>query len=643
METKKNEESDVLRERFELAMERIGEIAGEATVPEIYQPYFRRTAGFILTMEGLYGEIRNGHTENYTLKEWQTLNRSLYLDILPEHYAKSFANPDYALKELGETHSKLLCFLYTELRTMIVSAFEQRLEEIVVLAELFIEVYNAFEGEELPSYREIQQILYWFKSDYSELFLTERLTQQLDPDCDFARKILMKSDLSDLRYLYKYGEYISDNEVKMAEYINQLPEETVACMANVYSEGLRLYFIQSRKELSRKKTVNVRFVIGFERMIRKAVENFRAMGLEPVIYRAASGVRAVGYCGGIPNKQYAYDHRADEALFLDGNYNERRLGVMRTAYEKNKKLAAEFAGPACQEVFGGKPFAPADKESACHFSERQQKLVLEYQNELTQIRNRYINGEETGFTVICFPTPEVGDRFPEIFREVIRINTLDYQKYQKIQQTIIDTLDQGVKVRVLGRGENHTDITVALHELKDPSRETIFENCVADCNIPVGEVFTSPKLAGTNGVLEVTETFLAGLYYKSLPLGEFAIGTNTTAYAVSEKYGIGDQLPVLIAEKMGPHFAVGDTCYSWEEDCPIYNPDGKEVIARENEVSLLRKEDVSKAYFGCHTDITVPYKELGAVRVIKADGSEVSILENGRFVLPGTEELNEPL
>lgn len=56
-----------------------------------------------------------------------------------------------------ETHSRLLCFLYTELRTMIVSAFEQRLEEIVVLAELFIEVYNAFEGEELPSYREIQQ------------------------------------------------------------------------------------------------------------------------------------------------------------------------------------------------------------------------------------------------------------------------------------------------------------------------------------------------------------------------------------------------------------------------------------------------------------------------------------------------------
>ena len=70
-----------------------------------------------------------------------------------------------------------------------------------------------------------------------------------------------------------------------------------------------------------------------------------------------------------------------------------------------------------------------------------------------------------------------------------------------------------MKVHVLGRGANHTDITVALHELKDPAKETIFENCVADCEtFPWGEVFTSPKLEGTNGVLEVTETFLAGLY-----------------------------------------------------------------------------------------------------------------------------------
>ena len=57
-----------------------------------------------------------------------------------------------------------------------------------------------------------------------------------------------------------------------------------------------------------------------------------------------------------------------------------------------------------------------------------------------------------------------------------------------------------------------------LWKLKDPAKETIFENCVADVNIPVGEVFTSPVLEGTNGVLHVTKVFLNGLEYKNLEI-----------------------------------------------------------------------------------------------------------------------------
>ena len=67
------------------------------------------------------------------------------------------------------------------------------------------------------------------------------------------------------------------------------------------------------------------------------------------------------------------------------------------------------------------------------------------------------------------------------------------------------------------------------------------------------------------------------------------------------------------------------------------------MIARDNEKSLLRKTDPGKAYFGCHTDITIPYEELGHIRVIRPDGSIIPIIEEGYFVLPGTEELNEPL
>lgn len=67
---------------------------------------------------------------------------------------------------------------------------------------------------------------------------------------------------------------------------------------------------------------------------------------------------------------------------------------------------------------------------------------------------------------------------------------------------------------------------VQLFPLKDPEKETIFENCVADVNIPVGEVFTSPVLEGTEGTLHVSRVYLNELQYQDLEL-TFADGMVT--------------------------------------------------------------------------------------------------------------------
>ena len=45
---------------------------------------------------------------------------------------------------------------------------------------------------------------------------------------------------------------------------------------------------------------------------------------------------------------------------------------------------------------------------------------------------------------------------------MIRINTLDSDLYSKVQQTMIDALDEGESVHILGSGENRTDLTVQL-------------------------------------------------------------------------------------------------------------------------------------------------------------------------------------
>ena len=673
--------------RYELAIERIENIKGENTVSEKYRDYFRTLADFALLVDKLKEKIENGEYYKFSIEELECWNTHLYDDVLGEHYKTSYANPAFATEKFGIEYGRLLSFLYTELRGVIPYAFEKKTEYLDILFELFIEVYNQFEEEKGPEYEHVRQTIYWYASDYCDVFLADRIKEQIDPEDNFAADLIMNSDFNDVRYLYYYGEYVSENEKRTAMHLNELPLETIQKMADVYTEGYRIGFVNTGKNLSKKATVNIRYTLGFERVIRIAIENFREMGLKPTIYRAGVSVLTkrqhlkIGYYGGIANKQYEYDHKDDQALILDRQFMERKLEVMRTTYEQYKDLARRHAGPACMETFGEEPFTPVSKSEAVKLNDKQKEISLEYDSKSSQIVNSYIPGDERSFTIVAYPVPEIGDQYEEIFDEIIKINTLDAKVYEKVQQTIIDALDQGTSVHILGNNGNHTDLRVQLYKLKDPKKETIFENCVADVNIPVGEVFTSPVLEGTNGVLHVSQVYLNELLYKdlevtfsngmvadyscknfehelenkeyfldnvlyrhpTLPLGEFAIGTNTTAYVAAKKYNIADKMPILIAEKMGPHFAVGDTCYSWAEDIKVYNPNGKEIVARDNSVSIQRKEDVSAAYFHCHTDITIPYEELKSITVECADGKEIEIIRDGIFVLPGTEILNEPL
>ncbi|MBR4083051.1 MAG: aminopeptidase [Lachnospiraceae bacterium] len=686
------EQNEILAERYELAIQRIREIEKEELVNGAISDYFGSVARFLMNIDAYLRFVKDGEVDKASLGELQEWNQRLYGDILPGNYESNFANPAYAVAKLGEEYGPYFAVLAAEMRSAIALAATQKLEELLIRMELFVEVYASCtcewkESGKLPAYETLQQILYWYVSDYSDITEEEKIRTMVVPEIGFETVLLAEADLTDVRYLYHYGEYVSENEIKTAEFMNTLPQETIDLMADTYTEGYRMGFVLGNKDLSKKKTVEIRYSLGFERMMRKAVENFAGMGLKPVIRRTPVGILQggglfkLGAIGGNPNKQYDYDHKDDKALVWDKGMVQRKLEVFKTAFEHCKEEAFLYAGPAVQEVFGETPFEPVSKKEAPALSTEQQKLVVEYRSQAGAIQREYILEEERSFTIIAFPVPEIGENFEEIFRDIIRINTLDYMKYRRLQQVLIDILDQAEYVKIKGMNGNTTDLTIALTELKNPEKETLFENCVADVNIPVGEVFTSPRLKGTKGVLNVSKVYLNELEYQNLtlqfedgmivdyscsnfddeeqnkkyirenvlyhrdtlPIGEFAIGTNTLAYVIARKWGIEDKLPILIAEKMGPHFAVGDTCYSHAEDIKVYNPDGKEIIAKENEVAVLRHSSPQKAYFDCHTDITIPYDELGELTAIRNDGSRMEIIKNGRFVPEECRELNEPL
>ena len=686
----KTEVSD-LRLRYELARDRIREIPDDtAQMKQVYLDFFVEKSKYISYALEVFDGLQDGSVSYSSLSydELESINNELYKDILGSNYDRSYSNPDFAEKKLG-VMGRAFSYISAELQGLPGYIYDGKTECIVYLLELFLEIYLMF-GDDTPKLSDIEKAIYYYAFDYIEFFAYDRMCDSFIPERGTAYQILEDNsfdDPEDVRYLYGYGEYISDTEISLAKHLASMDDEKLDKLSKTFTDGFRRGFDMMNIDFTGKNSVCIRYHIGQERIVKRAMKYFDEMGLKTIIMRYAlnrglrKGVIKQGFEGKSPNMQFEFDHRNDDYLFLDSRYADRRINAAKKSSEKLSEYFTGFAGPAVIESFGEELFSPVVKESAAVYSDEQQALKMKIYGKLGEISNEFLPGDSYSFSIIAFPLPDIGDDFSDIFEETAEINSLDNAKYVKIQQSIIDVLDTSETVHVEGMNDNRTDMTVQMRHLEDPKTQTQFENCTADVNIPLGEVFTSPVLKGTNGVLNVSGAYLNGYFFKDielvfkdgvvtdyscknfddeskgkqyikdnilfshdfLPLGEFAIGTNTLAYSMARKYNILEKLPILIVEKTGPHFAVGDTCYSHAEDHAVFNPDGKEIVSRENDFSLLRDTEPEKAYFNCHTDITIPYNELGRLYAVDSEGNETDIIVNGRFVLPGTEELNKAL
>lgn len=641
---------------------RLFEIEHESEIEEVYARFFKAAASYILSLEKMFVSQQLRTFDN---------NQKVYEPVIKSNYENSYANPEYAVAMLGKDYGQLFSAIYAKLIGLHKSLCEGDITYLCIYAELVVELYGYFCDEPEPSIKDIRACVYSFMHDYSELFNEYNINHSINPACDYYRQLVLNADLTKEDYLYEYGMYIGEDEKKSRALLNTFSDEQIQSMADTYTEGYRIGFEVCNKDISKKKIVQIVYPIGFERVVKAAMDNFSKIGLEAVLTPDSISV----------NRQFDYDHKEDAALWMDKAWVEYNIECYHNSLEKIKDIAPYYGGPAVIEVFGEEPFSPVSKEENAAFSDVQQQLYVHLRSQNSQQLYKYIRGEERSFTIIAYPVSSIGDNYEAIFEQTVKLNTLDYILYRDMQQKIIDVLDTADYVHIEGEGSNKTDLFVKIYDLENPEKETAFENCVADVNIPVGEVFTTPVLMGTTGKLHVSQVYLNGLKYENLeidfrdgmienytctnfeteeanrkfiadnilfhhetlPMGEFAIGTNTTAYKMGRDYNIADKLPILIAEKTGPHFAVGDTCYSYDEDNMTYNPDGKAIVARDNSISYLRKTDISKAYFNCHTDITIPYDELKAITVIHKDETTEDIIRDGRFVVSGTEALNVPL
>src|SRR5690606_7627149 len=132
------DQNEVIKERYDLAMERRREIGSEEDVGVPLRDYVHRVASFLILVDNLSEMIKDGSYSKLTFNELKSINRSLYEDITGDNYNHSYANPTYACERLGNRYGKLLSFLYTELRGTIVYAYEKQLYLHTIYLELFL-------------------------------------------------------------------------------------------------------------------------------------------------------------------------------------------------------------------------------------------------------------------------------------------------------------------------------------------------------------------------------------------------------------------------------------------------------------------------------------------------------------------------
>ena len=604
---------------------------------------------FIKEVKKFYEEVYHTSLESLTLEQLEGFQKKM----------QEFYSSDILTKNASE--EERICNMLSYDILNFYPSFCQKNDESCKRNLLFLDsVLQALSENSSDS---LKKVILKFYSDVA--WVTSKTIQSRILVNNCIRRIIFESNLNTYNYLYSYGYNITKNHMQIVDYFNKLDDlkitEIAECTINSFIRGLNK-MSKGGVDISNKNYICLFFPIGFEKVVKK-------------IFTLLDGKFSVVLSlmdNSDFDKQLSYNLRYDYNFYLTDEYVKNYLACFEEQIKRHSEVLSKCAGAIYIESFGENRFIPKNGLEVFAKDANLAKLNSSFSSKYSVLYTKGIQ-KDTSFTIISYPCPEIGKDFEEIFDDTIAINTLDNDKYEKIQQNIIDVLDSSDSVHVTGKGVNKTDLTVCLAKLNDPTKESKFENCTADVNVPVGEVFTSPVLNGTTGTLHVSEIYLNGWKFvdlmlkiedgfikeyscnnystkkendeyinehllfdhPTLPMGEFAIGTNTLAYVMGNKYKINDKLDILIAEKTGPHFAFGDTCYSGEEDTKVFNPDGKEVIAKDNEISIKRDEN---SYFGCHTDITIPYYELGDIVAIGKE--DIPIIQNGKFVLNGTEELN---
>ena len=533
----------------------------------------------------------------------------------------------------------------------------------------FIAQTEAVNGD----HKKLEKILSeWTESHAGEIAEREVRNLTVSGEENLWEQILRKANGTDLSWMDEYGLKVLPEEKVLAQFLFQYPKDKCRKIGKHIVDALLHGFLSQSRDRRDRRHVRLNYCMGQEALVQEVLKNLEERGLIAIVQRP----QCLAQSG-----DYAMMHAADKAACLSDTSLQAMKSAYAVAYEAHRDILLDTCGMIGLGQFGAEASVPQPvPETYIPSAERRSRLT-ELENIKRETEAVYLSPSDLSFCRVAFPNLQLGVKFPEVFDAFVDLNTMESEEYELIQQKMIDVLDLCEHAEIRGVEGNDTNLLVRFWPLRNPERETKFLNCGGDLNIPHGELFTTPELTGTEGTLHIKLIYLKGVCFQDLRLtfkdgyvvdyscggfddeetqrayvkehllqghetltmGEFAIGSNTLAYAIARDMDLVSRMPILLAEKMGPHIAVGDPCFARGEGPTVYNLyDHKEMVARENERTARRHTD-KDVYQNVHTDITLAFDELASLVGVTEDGRRIEIIKNGRFVLPGTEKLNEPL
>ena len=346
-----------IEERFEMARERLRQWVAEdevTSIPTEFRKFMSTQAGLLEHCVAVCDDPKSMATAE--------VNSVLYADIVGDAYENSFANPRVCVdvfKEYPDKTAQGLNWIATNIREVIVAAYEKDV---------------------------------WTLLD--EIRVDRSINELVVPDEEgLVYQLLMNRDHSDESFLYEYGEFISDNEIKVLKYLNSMSDDELEKMAGTYTEGYKMGFELAGIDLRQKETVEIRYPIGFEPMVKRAVIQFEKMGLKPT-FRRRTNTKAIGVVSTPASRQYLHDHRFDDALYLNNALTSERLKYAKKSFEEYKDYAITYAGPAVIETFGEKLFVPEVKKEAPKYTKEQEEVSLSYRRDYMLMQDDFIPGAD---------------------------------------------------------------------------------------------------------------------------------------------------------------------------------------------------------------------------------------------------------